>query len=233
MVTVKFLAKRTMLTVFLLWMVLTFLFFFFRLLPGDFTTQMVFSGASPEVIEAVRERWGLDEPLYVQYWSYLTNFATLDMGESTQYRIPVWDHVNTRIFNTFILAAPGITLAYLLGSLFGLKAGIDRGSLFERWGIVPFILLGSLPAFFLAILLILLFSSNLGWFPTSGIRTAGSGAQFDYWWGSYLTRDFLWHYTLPFSAVVLRYLFIPSLIMRTSVVEVMGQDFINYQRLLA
>lgn len=231
MARVRYVLVRVAQTVFMLWFVLTFLFFFFRLLPGDFTTQMVFAGADPGTIEAVREDWGLNDPLHIQYWRYLTNFLALDLGVSTQYRIPVWEHTKFRIFNTFILAAPGITLAYVLGAGIGTVTGSRRGTLIEKWGIAPLIFLGSFPAFFLAIVFIIVFAGMLDLLPTSGMLSPGTASSYVTWWGPYLTTDFLSHYTLPFGAILCRYLFIPSLIMRTSIVEVMDQDFTVYHRL--
>ena len=225
---------RTLQSLFMIWVAVTVLFFMFRLLPGDYTSIMMYRGAGPEAIEQFREDWGLNDPLYVQYYAYVVNMLQGDAGTSLQYRRPVWDFVKMGIFNSFILVAPGITLGYILGSTYGLLAGTNRGSKLERYGIVPIIFIGSFPSFFIAIFLIIIFAGWLGWFPTSGMvssetrRALGGDAA---WWQVYATRDFAWHFVLPFTAVVLRYLFLPSLIMRTSVVEVQGQGFSYYQRI--
>jgi len=227
----RFVAVRTVQTIFMLWLVLTAIFIMFRLMPGDFTQQMAAAGASEEVLATIREKWGLNDPLYVQYFDYMKNFVQLDMGESPVYRIGVWEFTKGRIFNTFILVAPAMTFTYLLGALTGTIAGSKRGSLLEKVGIVPIIGVGSFPAFFISIVLIVVFAGWLNIFPTSGMHSPGFTRQFETWWRPYLTADFGWHYILPFAAVVCRYLFIPSLIMRTSVVEVMDQDYTQYHRL--
>ena len=227
----RFVAVRTVQTIFMLWLVLTTIFVMFRLMPGDFTQQMAAAGASEEVLATIRENWGLNDPIYIQYIDYMQNFLRLDMGESPVFRVDVWDFTKGRIFNTFILVAPAMTFTYLLGALTGTIAGSKRGSLLEKFGIVPVIGIGSFPAFFISIVLIVVFASWLNLFPTSGMHTPGFTRQFDVWWRPYLTRDFGMHYILPFAAVVCRYLFIPSLIMRTSVVEVMDQDYTQYHRL--
>lgn len=192
----------------------------------------MFRGASPETVAQFKEEWGLNDPLYVQYWRYLTNLIQGDAGTSLQYRRPVFEYVKMGIFNSFILVAPGITLAYIIGSLYGLMAGTSRGSRLERQGIVPIIFVGSFPSFFLAIVLIVIFASWLDIFPTSGMLSSETRRMFAdaAWWRTYTTVDFAKHYALPFLAVVLRYLYLPSLIMRTSVVEVQGQGFSYYQR---
>lgn len=227
----RYFVVRSAQTVVMLWLVLTALFLLFRLMPGDFTQQMAAAGASEEVLETIRDQWGLNDPIYVQYWEYMRNFVMLDMGESPVYRVDVWEFTKMRIFNTFILVAPAMTFTYLLGAFIGTIAGHKRGSKLEKFGIVPVIGAGSFPSFFIAIVLIVVFSGWAGLFPTSGMLSPGYAREFDTWWGPYLTRNFAWHYILPFTAVVCRYLFIPSLIMRTSVVEVMGEDYTEYHRL--
>jgi len=226
----RYVLVRSIQTVFTLWLVLTALFVMFRSMPGDFTAQMAVAGANQEALEALRAKWGLDQPLYVQYWRYISNLAQGNLGESPVYRVPVWEFVKMRIFNTFILVAPAMTFTYILGALIGTIAGSKRGSRLEKLGLIPVIGAGSFPAFFISIVLIVVFASWLNLFPTSGMLSAG-GSDAGTWWGPYVTPDFGIHYVLPFVAVVCRYLFIPSLIMRTSVVEVMGQDYTEYHRL--
>lgn len=230
---VRYYAFRTLQTVFMLWLALTLLFFLFRMMPGDFTSRMLFNGASPEQVEQFREQWGLNDPLYVQYWRYLINLLQGDAGTSIQYRIPVWEYVKMKIFHTFILVAPGVTVTYIIGSVYGVVAGMNRGSLLEKYGLVPIIFLGAFPSFVTAIFLVVIFAGWLGWFPSGGLidhatRNTYRGAS---WWRPYFTTNFLMHYTLPFTAVVFRYLLVPSLVMRNSVVEVQGQGFSFYNRI--
>jgi peptide/nickel transport system permease protein len=216
---------RSLQTVFLLWFILTFLFFFFRSMPGSYTDLMLQGGASEATIQSFEERWGLNDPLHVQYWTYLTNFLNGDLGRSIHHQQPVWDVVNTRIFNTFILVAPAITCAYILSSILGTVLGNKRGSRLEKYGVMVLVTIGSLPSFFTGIILILIFSIWLNVTPTSGMVSPGLYSQYENWWGIYLTRDFAWHYILPFATIVIRYMYEPTIIMRTSIVEVAGQGF--------
>ena len=227
----QYIIKRTAQTFLLLFFILTFLFVFFRLMPGDVTALMTNAGASPEAIAAVEEKWGLNDPIHVQYLNFMQNLLQGDMGTSLQYKEPVFGFVRQRIFNTFILVAPGITLAYIVGTFIGTLMGSNRGSRLEKYGIIPLILSGSFPSFFIAIGLMIVFSVWLGIFPTSGMLSPGFGNEMSTWWRQYFTGNFAMHYALPVSAVVLRYLFNPALIMRTSVVQVMGEDFTEYHRL--
>jgi peptide/nickel transport system permease protein len=224
----RYIAGRLARSFALLFLVLTFLFFFFRLLPGSYTDLLIYSGATEEEVAVLEAKWGLDDPLHVQYVEYVRNFITLDAGTSFRYRVPVAEYAAPRIFNSFVLIAPGITVAYILGVVFGTALGRARGSKTERYGLIPILMTGTLPSFFTSIVLVIVFAGLLGWFPSSGMLTAGSAAAGV---DKYLSTDFLWHYTLPFTAVVLRYLFLPTLMMRTNVIEVSGQDFTQYHRL--
>lgn len=226
----RYFAARTLQTVFMLALVMTALFILFRSMPGDFTAQMAASGANEEALQEIREQWRLDEPIYIQYYHYVANLAQGNLGESPVYRVDVWEFTKMRIFNTFILVAPAMTFTYILGVVIGTIAGNSRGSRFERFGTIPVIGVGSSPAFFTSIILVVVFAVWLDFFPTSGMLSAGSTEELA-WWEPYLSQDFAIHYILPFTAIVCRYLFIPTLIMRNSVVEVMGEDFTEYYRL--
>lgn len=227
----RYIIKRTIQMVILLWAVLTGLFLLFRLLPGDFTSMMMYRGASEEAIAAFEAKWGLNDPLHVQYWSYLTNFLQGDVGTSLSSQQPVWDYVKLKLFNSIILIAPAITVAYILGGIIGTVFGTNRGSKREELGLIPVIFLGSFPSFFLAIVVVIIFAGVLNWFPTSGMYSFSETGTFSTWAEVYTTKSFAMHYFLPFFTIVARYLYSPVLIMRTSIVEVLGQDFTFYHRI--
>ncbi|WP_336022656.1 ABC transporter permease [Halobellus salinisoli] len=228
MSSITYLLKRTAQTVFLLFVVLTFLFFLLRLMPGSITSVLLADGASEEAIAAFERKWGLNQPLYVQYYQYLKNFLTLDMGNSLQNGEPVWEYTKDRILNTLLLGVPAITLAYVLGTLFGSYMGFDKGSKIERTGLVSVLFVGSFPSFFLAMVMVIVFAGILGIFPTGGLASVETLTTDMAWYEVYLTKDFLWHWTLPAATVVLRYLFLPTTTMRTSLTEVSNQEFMFY-----
>jgi len=217
-----------------LWvLIVAFLFFFFRLMPGDITSLMVHEGADQETIRAFEEKWGLDDPLYVQFWDYMINVFQFDFGDSLQYEASVWEYTSIRIFNSFILIAPGITLGYILGSVWGATIGnIDRPKI-EEYGIALAVFVGTFPIFFIGLVFIIVFANNIEFLPTSGILSPEiSRAYSDHpWWRQYLTTDFAFHFILPFSVIALRYSSQPALLMRTSMDEVMGQGFSYYNRI--
>jgi len=230
---IRYIGVRALNTIFLLWLVLTVLFLFFRLLPGSYIDILIAEGAGQETIQTYEENWRLNEPIYMQYFAYIQNFIALDMGESIQYSVPVWSYVNKRIFNTLVLVAPGVTLGYILGTIAGALLGNSRGSKMENYGVFSLVMIGSLPRFFIAILLVALFSLRLGFFPTGGMLSADLAGAYsgDNWWRAYFTRDFLHHWFLPFSVVVLVGFYPSAMVMRTSVVEVSGQDFMYYNKI--
>jgi len=225
--------KRSIQTIILLFLILTFLFFFFRLLPGSYVDLMLYGGASEETIEQFERQWALNEPLYQQYLIYIRSFLQGDLGTSLHYRRPVTEVVGIRIFNTLILVAPAITFAYILSTFVGTVLGNARGSSLEKKGVISLITVGSFPSFFLGIVLIAIFAVWLGVFPTSGMLSTGvSNALSEApWWRKYLTKSFGMHYFLPFLTIVLRYMYEPSIIMRTSVVEVKEEGFSYYHKI--
>ena len=233
MTRLRYIATRTVQTVFLLWVVLTFLFFFFRLMPGDFTDVMLFQGVQPEQVEAFKEKWGLNDPIHIQYIRYMVNLMTLDAGVSLQTREPVFEFVRMKLFNSFVLIAPGITIGYILGTVLGTLLGYDRGSWRERAGVMGTVLIGSMPSFLFAIFMIMIFAIWLDLVPTSGMISPIEAGQFRDapWWRLYFSEDFALHYVLPVATIALYYMNLPALIMRTSVVEVLNQDFIYYHRI--
>ncbi len=203
------------------------------MLPGSYADLMAFQGANEATVEAMQEKWGLNDPLYVQYFRYVTNLLTGDAGSSLQFRIPVWDFVKMKIFNSLLLVGPAITVGYIFGTLIGGFLGNRRGSKEEKYGLIPLILTGSFPSFVTAIMFIIVFAGWLNLVPTSGMfgfSNPYNSSEFA-WWRPYLTKDFAIHYALPFLTIVARYTYLPALVMRTNVVEVLGQDFFYYHRM--
>jgi peptide/nickel transport system permease protein len=229
----RYFAKRTVITGVLIFLVASALFLFFRLMPGDYTSLLIQQGMQPEQIARLEAKWGLNQPLYVQYVSYLQNLLTADAGQSFRHGSPVWELVRPRIINSFILVAPAITATYLIGGLLGAVIGRYRGGLFEKSSIIGVSVFHSIPDFFLGILLIAAFSETAGIFPTSGMLTTQTSImiQDQPYWHRFFLKEFWMHYALPFLTITLYFMQYPALIMRNSVVEVSGQEFLHYHRL--
>lgn len=230
----RYFIQRTIVTILLVFAVASAVFLVFRLMPGDYTTMLATSGASPSDLEALREKWGLNDPLHIQYITFLENLVTGDLGTSHQTNAPVLTTVGSALANSFILAFPGLVVAYLIGSTYGAYIGHTKNERVERYGIIPPSITGTAPDFFLGILMIFVFATHLGLFPTQGIMSVEAYGDL----GSSPSRldvfthpNFWYHYTLPFITIVLKFAYMPALVMRGSIVETSGQAFAYYHRI--
>ncbi len=205
--------------------ILTGLFFLFRLALPDPTAALVVEGLSEEAREMVRARFGLDQPLWRQYINYLVNFVRGELGLSFHYRAPVFPILIDRLYNTLALMIPAIFVSYLLGPMLGVFLSWKRGSRAEFTGIVGGLVMRSAPLFWTGMIFVMVFGIWLGIFPTSGMRTLPYEAA--HFFDKIFTLDFLWHLILPMLTVAIYYLGLPMLIMRNTMLEVMGEDFIE------
>ncbi len=155
---------RAMLTV---WLVTTFAFLILRL-SGDPTVAVLGLEASPEAVEAFRVKWGLNDSVGVQYFTFMKNALHGDLGLSILEGTSALKSVTSRMFNTVTLMTISTVLIFVVGISFGLLASLYHNSFKDRF-IMLFAVAGySIPTFVLAVLLILLFSIHLGWLPSTG-----------------------------------------------------------------
>ena len=165
--TTRWLLTRLAGSVFVLWAVATLTFFAIRLIPGD-PAEAVLGGpgsqASEETLEQVRREYGLDQPLLVQYLSALGRVATGDLGTSYALKVPVGDLLGAQLGGTLILAVAALAVAWLLALALSLwSTGGGRVAAAVGQGIE--LTSAALPHFWLATVLIAVFSTLLGWFP--------------------------------------------------------------------
>src|SRR5580704_14559431 len=214
-----FVFRRSIQTVITLFAVMTLLWIMFRLIPGDPTT--IFRGTgelTPAAVAALRESWGLDAPLYQQYLDYLHNLLTGDLGMSFYFRRPVLDVLLPMLWNTVLLMGVSILIATLLGITLGTYLGWKRGHWIEGLGSLLVLIPRSLPIFWIGIILFMVFSYGLHWFPLGGIRTpafipenAIEGLP---------GYDLVRHMVLPVLTAVIYFVSDPLMIMRASMLEV-------------
>src|SRR5262249_43000931 len=146
--------------------------FLFVRVTGDPTTLLVEPGASQADIDAMRERFGLDRSIWVQYASFVQSLVHGDFGQSFYYRTPVLELYFSRLPNSLLLALAAMAFSRLIGVPSGILAAVRVGRFWDRAGKV-FSLLGlSLPSFWVGLVLILFFSVYLEWLPSSGSGTA-------------------------------------------------------------
>ncbi len=224
----RYLLRRLLQALLALFIIATLLFFLFRLGLPDPTAALITEGLSLEEREMVRARFGLDRPLFEQYLIYLGNIVQGDFGFSFSYRAPVADIIWERLANTLVLMLSAILIAYAIGVPLGAWLSWRRGSGTDTAGIILGLMFRSAPMFWTGMMAILIFGVSLGWFPTSGMRTLPYEATgfFD----KIFTLDFLAHLILPALIVALYYLGSPLLIMRNTMMEVYGEDFIEMAR---
>jgi ABC-type dipeptide/oligopeptide/nickel transport system permease component len=167
----RFLIRRFVLTVPVLFGVATLVFALIHLVPGDPAQAMLGDTAAPEDIEQLRERLGLDRPLLEQYGSYLHGLIRGDLGVSFRYGTPVTHEIATRMPNTALLAAAAVTVALLVALPLGILAAVYRGTGIDHVAMTLALAGIAMPNFWLGPLLAILFAVQLGWLPVSGIGT--------------------------------------------------------------
>ncbi|MGM0653141.1 MAG: ABC transporter permease [Bacillota bacterium] len=182
-----------------------------RFIPGDPARAIAGVHASPEYIEQVRRELLLDEGLHVQYYVYLTNLLQGDMGRSTFTGRAVTTELKERFPNTLLLASTAMVIAIIIGMSAGIVSATKRYSLFDNASMLAALLGVAAPVFWLGIMFQLLFSVNLGWFPSGGIGT----------WR---------HLVLPALTLGLATTALIARITRSSMLDVLGQDYITTAR---
>lgn len=165
---VQAIAKRVGIALFVVWGTATLMFVLLRLAPGDPAILLVGPSGTPEDIEAARQLYGLSEPLWVQYWTFLQHLAVLDFGYSQRLGADAMDLVIARIPATVELALAAAAIGTVVGFPLGIAAGKRPGSLAERIVTAMSLTMQSLPGFWVGVMLILVFSRQLHLLPSSG-----------------------------------------------------------------
>jgi ABC-type dipeptide/oligopeptide/nickel transport system permease component len=140
------------------------------MLPGDPVSAMMSgSGASAEVIELLRHQLGLDQPVYVQYWRFLSRALVGDLGQSISSHRDVTEMIAELAPSTLQLAAAAVLIAVLVGVPLGVVAAVYRNTWVDRLAMLTAMIGVSMPQFWLALLALFLFSFRLGWVPATGV----------------------------------------------------------------
>ena len=182
-----------------------------RFIPGDPARAIAGVHASPEYIEQVRRELLLDEGLHIQYYVYMTNLLQGDLGRSTFTNRPVTVELAQRFPNTMVLAATAMVIASIIGMSAGIVSATKRYSLFDNFSMLAALVGVAAPVFWLGVMFQLLFSVQLGWLPSGGIGT----------WK---------HLVLPALTLGLATAALLARITRSSMLEVLGQDYITTAR---
>lgn len=181
-------------------------------------------GMSQEMIARISAQYGLDQPLFTRYLSWLGAIVQLDFGTSIIYNLPVGSMIWSWGLQSAKLQIPAIVIAVTVALLAGTWAARRQHSRGD-FSIMGMVLLGqSMPAFFLGIVLIYLFSFQLGWFPSYGAISTRRML-----WGSEFA-DQLWHMVLPVMMLAFFNIATLTLLVRTNMIETLRQDFIRTAR---
>lgn len=212
-----------------LWAMLTLMFFLFRMLPGEPTMTVINSSLSPQAQAAMRAQFGLDRPLVEQYLSYIASYARFDFGLSFQTSRSVSEMIEGRLVNTLALILPSLLTAYGVGAFLGAKLAWRRGGGLDTAVVIVATAFQAAPVFWVGMIAILFFSVKLGLFPAGHIVTPGAFPEPT--WRMYLSADFLHHFALPFLVNTAYQVCFPLLLMRSSMLGAIGEDYVEFARL--
>ena len=193
-------------------------FLLIQLVPGDPAATLLGPEATQAEIQELRTMLGLDQPLPVQYFRWLGGVLQGDFGTSIEFRRPVAELMWARLQNTLILAGAALTVATVLGVLIGVLSAVRPRSLIDRLGMLIALLGNSMPAFWIGILLLLLFALQLRWFPVGGMYSLRGGGG---------ALDLLRHLVLP--AITLGMLAVATIarMTRSCMLDVIKQDYVR------
>lgn len=202
-------------------------FLLLRLAPGDPVSVLAgeSGGATPEYLEQLRRTFGLDQPLYVQLVLYLKNLLSLNLGFSYRLNTPVLELILDRLGPTLLLMACSLAIAIGLGMLLGLVAAIKRGTWLDNGISIAALSAYATPSFWIGLMLILVFSLWLRWFPTSGMETI---VAFHEGWDR--VWDIAHHLVLPAVTLSLFYLALYVRLMRSALAEQVALDYVTTAR---
>jgi len=224
-----FVGRRLLHSIFVLWAVATILFLMFRLMPGNPLAAYISEALSAEQQNLIMQQFGLDRPLWEQYVIYFGNLVQGELGTSFHRREPVLSIVLSVLPNTIILTFCGLFIAYAFGILAGAYLAWHRGTWIE--GVVVPIALATraAPEFWLGMILLAVFAFWLGWFPSGGANSAG--AMYSSELDRIFSRDFLVHLALPSLTIALYLQGLLLLLMRSTMIEVMHEEFVTMARM--
>lgn len=217
-----FIAKRVLISVPTFFIASLIVFFLVHSAPGD--PILTLYGLQPdtdfdrEQLDYMRHLYGLDQPIIVQYFHWISRVIRFDLGRSYVYRSPVSELVAKAILNTLKLQLTGTVLAILIAIPIGVISAVKQYSKIDYTLMTGSLLLWSLPWFWYGLMLILVFSVTLGWLPSHG--TSYSGGFFDE----------LRHMILPVAVLATATLGFLARIVRSSMLEVLRQDYIVVAR---
>ena len=213
-----FIIRRILQTIPVLLGVSITVFLLIKLVPGDIASSLLGHEATPAELEALREALGLNAPLHIQFIQWLSGVVRGDLGQSIEFRRPVTEMVTSRLQNTLILSGAALLLSTFFGIAIGVFSAIRPRSWIDRTGTLVALFGNSMPAFWIGILLILLFSLQLRWLPAAGMQSIRGGGG---------TLDLLRHLILPAFTLAMLSIATVARMTRSCMLDVIQQDFVR------
>ena len=167
----KYIFRRILMMLPVLLGVMFVIFTLVYITPGDAARIMLGERAPEEVVSALRQEMGLDKPFLVQFASYVSRVVRFDLGTSFSTGRPVFDELSFRVPSTALLGGLSLLVAILIGVPMGIACAIRHNSVLDSMATILGLIALSVPNFWLGLMLILLFSVNLGWLPVTGFTT--------------------------------------------------------------
>lgn len=217
---IKFIIKRLLSAIPVLFVVITLIFILMRIIPGDPATMMLGNDAAQEDIEAFKEMMGLNEPILNQYLDYIKDILTGNWGNSLYYNTPVFKNILDRMEPTVLITLYSTFLSICIGIPFGIIAAIRRNTISDYCLTTIAIFGNSMPSFWLGIMMVYLLGVNLEWFPVQGYISIEEGGL----WQS------LYSITMPSIAIGIQHISSISRYTRSTMLDVLNNDYVRTAR---
>lgn len=179
---------------------------------------------TPEAIDELKKIYGLDKPLYIQFFSWVYSILQLDFGISFSSGSTVKDEILSRIPITLTINIISMILVFLISLYLGIKAAMKKESIFDRFTKQLSLLSFSMPSFYLALILVLIFSIQFELFPIAGLHSVTNDGSFNYY------LDFAWHLVLPIFIIVFGGIGSLILYIRALTIEILKSDYIFFAK---
>lgn len=218
---IKYVVKRILVMIPVFFCMTALVFFLSNLTPGSPIDAMITPEMGAEDVELLRQRMGLDQPIYVQYFRWLERMLTGDLGNSYRTSNPVIKDIGERIGPTLALTLTVLAVAVVTGVTLGVLAACKPYSLWDTLASGLSFVGSSMPGFFIALILVYCFSVKLGWFPTGGMYTNANTHNF---------ADLARHMVLPTVSMAMASAGNYIRQTRSAMLEVMGEEYVKMAR---
>jgi len=212
----QYIARRLVQLIPVVFGITLILFFMLRLIPGDPASVMLGERATDAAVARINHELGLDQPIYVQYGYFLRDLATLNLGTSIKYQVPVATLLGQRLLVSLSVVGVTLLLTIVIAFPLGVLAALKKDSLIDNAVRSLFVVLMLMPSFWVGILLIIFFSVQLGLFPVSGY---GNGLL-----------DSLHHLFLPALTIALAITPVLVRALRSSILDALSADYVRTAR---